>query len=235
MVRLRRGESPAQLERRKSTWTERWVRISRGDGAGDWATLSAKKAIAFELRRMAHRKCAFCEGKLELTAYLEIEHYWPKTIRPEQAFDWHNLFPICRICNNTKSDIDHGGMLIKPDVEDPEPFLWLNPDTGKLEASAAVSDAERGRIKQTFELCDLQRGTLCDERIETMEATIHWLERVAERQGGLDARLRKEWVRLTAPLTPYKFVIRHVFRTRGEPRLAAYDRRLCRQIAGSSG
>jgi len=103
MVRLRRGVPPALLERRKSTWTDRWVQINRGERNGDWATLSAKKAIALELRRMAHRKCAFCEGKLELTAYLEIEHYWPKTLRPEQAFNWSNLFPICRICNNAKA------------------------------------------------------------------------------------------------------------------------------------
>jgi hypothetical protein len=67
-----------------------------------------------------------------------------------------------------------------------------------------------------------------------MEAAIHWLERVAERQGSLDARLRKEWARLTEPGTPYKFVIRHVFKTRGEPRLAAYDRRLHSQFAGSN-
>jgi hypothetical protein len=132
-----------------------------------------------------------------------------------------------------KSDIDHGGILIKPDVEDPERLLWLNPDTGKLEVSAAASDADRIRAERTFELCALQRGTLCAERIGTMEAAIHWLERVVERQGSLDARLQNEWVRLTAPLTPYKFVIRHVFRTRGKTRLAAYDRRLYTQLAAS--
>ena len=146
---------------------------------------------------MAHRKCAFCESRLELTAYLEIEHYWPKTVRPEQAFDWQNLLPICRICNNAKSDFDHEGMLIKPDVEDPERLLWLNPDTGKLEVSAAASATDRVRVERTFELCQLQRGTLCDERIGAMEAAIHWLERVADRQGILDVRLRKEWVGLT--------------------------------------
>jgi len=177
-----------------------------------------------ELRRLAHRKCAFCESKLELTAYLEIEHYWAKTLRPEQAFDWPNLFPVCRLCNNAKSDTDHGGLLVRPDVQNPETILWLNPDSGRLEASAGATESDCARVKRTIDLCDLQRGTLCDERIVTMEAVIHWLERVSEQHGVLDARLRKEWDRLTKPTTPYKFVIRHVFTIRGEPRLAAWDR-----------
>jgi hypothetical protein len=167
--------------------------------------------------------CLF-ESKLELTSYLEIEHYFAKAVRPQLAFDWPNLFPVCRLCNNAKADVDHGGMLIKPDVEDPEKLLWLDPDSGKLQPSLNAEIRARVRIDRTLELCDLQRGTLCDERILTMERTIHWLERVAERHGKLESRLRIEWERLTAPTTPYKFVIRHVFTIRGEPRLASWDR-----------
>jgi len=224
MVHLRRGPPPVPLLRFYRAWTDRWLQIRRGERSGDWATTAAKRTISFELRRLGWRKCAFCESKLEVSTYLEIEHYWAKAIRPEQAFDWSNLFPVCRLCNNAKSDADHGDMLIKPDVENPEDLFWLNPDSGELEVSSSASTTDRARAERTLELCDLQRGTLCDERIVTMEATIHWLERVAERHGALDTRLRKEWGRLTAPATPYKFVIRHVLTTRGEPRLAAWDR-----------
>src|ERR1700691_890118 len=99
MVHLQRGSAPSQLTRFHALWTERWLRITRGESSGDWATKTAKGAIYVELRRLAHRKCAFCESKLELTSYLEIEHYWAKTARPERAFDWQNLFPVCRLCN----------------------------------------------------------------------------------------------------------------------------------------
>ncbi len=83
----------------------------------------------------------------------------------------------------------------------------------------------RRRVERTLELCDLQRGSLCTKRIETMEATIHWLERRSDVDGCLDDRLREEWRRLIDPRTEYKFVIRHVFETRGEPELAEQDRR----------
>jgi uncharacterized protein (TIGR02646 family) len=173
---------------------------------------------------LAHEKCAFCESLLGVTSYLEIEHYTAKTVRPEHAFEWENLFPVCRLCNNAKGAIDHAGMLLKPDAEDPENLLWLNPDSGKLEASKAVDRANSQRVERSIELCDLQRGALCTKRIDTMMRAIHWLERVSERGGELDARLRREWEHLKNPATEYKFVIRHVFQTRGEPRLAAADR-----------
>lgn len=224
MVHLRRGQPPDQLPRLHQTWTERWLRIWRGERDGDWATAVAKKTISSALQKLAHRKCAFCEGKLELTSYLEIEHYWAKSIFPGRAFDWSNLFPICRLCNNAKLNVDHGDFLIKPDVDSPEDLLWLNPDSGKLERSARASHAQCERVERTVDLCDLQRGALCDERILVMESTIRWLERVSERRGLLNARLREEWNQLSMPTTPYKFVIRHVLATRGEPRLAQRDR-----------
>ena len=103
-------------------------------------------------------------------------------------------------------------------------MLWLHPDTGWLEPKPLLEIAVRQRVEQTIELCDLQRGTLCTKRIETMQFTIRWLERLSRRGGRLDRLLQEEWDRLIDPRTEYKFVIRHVFETRGEPRLAERDR-----------
>jgi hypothetical protein len=132
--------------------------------------------------------------------------------------------PVCRLCNNSKSDVDHAGMLLKPDTDDPESMLWLHPDSGKLEARPLLGLAVRQRVERTIELCDLQRGGLCTKRIEKMQFTIRWLERLSHRRGRLDRLLQEEWKLLTDPRTEHKFVIRHVFETRGEPRLAARDR-----------
>jgi hypothetical protein len=57
-----------------------------------------------------------------------------------------------------------------------------------------------------------------------MELTIRWHERFLRQQGGHDGRLLDEWHRLIHPGTEYKFVIRHVFELRGDPRLAKKDR-----------
>lgn len=222
MVRLRRGPPPSGLLR--TVWTRRWVAIHAGTQRGDWATPTAKRLLSAELRSLTYGKCAFCESALGVTAYLEIEHYVAKTVDPDLAFDWENLFPICRLCNNAKSDADHGGALLKPDVDDAERKFWLNPDSGELEPHPSLDPSELPRVQMTIELCGLQRGPLCTMRIDTMNRTIRWLERLSGRNGQLDDHLRQEWDRMIDPATQYKFVIRHVLDTHGAPELAALDR-----------
>jgi uncharacterized protein (TIGR02646 family) len=224
MVRLRRGPIPPLLRVDGAEWTERWQEIRAGRRRGDWAPASAKRGLSDNLRKLAFGKCAFCESLLDVTTYLQIEHYVAKTVQPEHAFEWRNLFPICARCNGAKRDVDHAGVLLKPDTGDPEKLLWLHPDTGRLEMRAKIGRGAQQRVERTLDLCDLQRGPLCTKRIETMEATIHWLERMVRVDGCLDDPLRKEWWRLIDPRTEYKFVIRHVFETRGEPELAQRDR-----------
>src|SRR5579862_5891024 len=127
MIRLRRGPPPQPLVRHGAKWAARWLAIHRGEKTGDWATPKAKRLLGDELQRLTHGKCAFCESLLGVTSYLEVEHYTPKTVDPAHVFAWDNLFPVCRYCNGAKGDIDHNGMLLKPDVEDPQDLLWLNP------------------------------------------------------------------------------------------------------------
>jgi uncharacterized protein (TIGR02646 family) len=224
MVRLRRGAPPALLLEHRAKWTQRWLEVHTGVRRALWAPASVRRLLSDELRKLTFGKCAFCEGRLEVTSFLEIEHYVAKTLRPEQTFEWTNLFPICRLCNSAKGDADHAGMLIKPDVDDPEDMLWLHPDTGELQPRAGLEDAGRQRVERTLVLCDLQRGQLCTKRIETMKFAIRWLQRLSRRSGRLDRPLREEWDHLMDPRTEYKFVIRHVFETRGAHELAAKDR-----------
>jgi uncharacterized protein (TIGR02646 family) len=224
MVRLRRGPPPRLLQEQGAEWTERWRTMREKRRAGDWAPGPAKKVLSDELRKLAFGKCAFCESLLDVASYLEIEHYVAKALHPEHAFNWNNLFPICSRCNSAKGSADHAGTLIKPDDEDPERMLWLHPDTGKLEPRSDLEPVDRLRVERTLGLCDLQRGPLCTKRIQTMEFTIRWLERLSHLEGGFDRLLREEWDRLIDPRTEYKFVIRHVFETRRQPRLAEWDR-----------
>ena len=224
MVRLQRRAPPALLVEHRAKWTRRWQEIRAGKGNGDWAIATAKRLLSTELQKLTFGKCAFCETRLGVGSHLEIEHYVSKTVRPEQAFDWRNLFPICGRCNSAKGSADHAGLLIKPDVDDPESMLWLHPDTGELQPKPGLDDAICRSVSRTLELCDLQRGPLCTKRIETMQFAIRWLERFTGQHGGHDSALMDEWFHLIDPRTEYKFVIRHVFETRGAPQLAAKDR-----------
>jgi 5-methylcytosine-specific restriction endonuclease McrA len=108
MVHTPRTSPPAaELVKHGKRWTARFQAIASGSPKGDWATPSAKKLLSTVLRGFAHGKCVYCESVLEVTGYLEVEHYVSKKHAPHLAFEWTNLLPACQRCNNAKSDQDH--------------------------------------------------------------------------------------------------------------------------------
>jgi uncharacterized protein (TIGR02646 family) len=224
LVHLVRQAEPKSLTRYRAKWTARWSKcLSQGRTIGGWATPAARRALQAPLLALSHGKCAFCEGILNLTSFIEIEHYHAKTVRHELVFDWDNLFPSCGICNRTKGDLDHQGRLLKPDRDDPESFLWLNPDNGELEPSPLLDAEQSQRVLATIAAYGLQRGALCAQRIEMMKFVNRWIARAA----GVSAsspECQEEWNYLIRPSTPWKFVIRHTLTLKGLERLAEIDR-----------
>jgi uncharacterized protein (TIGR02646 family) len=201
---------PPQLVKHSKKWTLRFQAVLNANPPRDWATPQAKKVLRAALRELAHGKCVYCESALEVTTYLEIEHYVAKTVNSDLAFEWTNLLPACRLCNNAKGEQDHKGALLKPDAEDPEPYFWIHPDTGKLEPHPRLDEAHAHRAKETIRICDLQRPALCTKRVEM-------LMRVLRATGSL-------WKELCDPRTEYKPVLRHALEIRGQHALAEYDR-----------
>lgn len=223
MVRTRaRGDAPAELVRHAAAWTRRWKRIAARDQRGDWATKLAKQVLRGALTPLTHGKCAYCEGLLDAQSETGIEHYWPKSLRQDLAFDWPNLLPACRMCNGAKAETDHGGDLLKPDEEDPEPYFWIHPDTGALEPHPALDEKGTLRAQRTIEICDLQRAALCTQRIGTLRRVGRWVERMADESP--NARLRAEWDEISHPQTERKLVIRYLLERRGLSELAQSDR-----------
>jgi uncharacterized protein (TIGR02646 family) len=206
----RTSPPPAELVTHGKRWTVRYESIASGSSTGDWATQSAKKVLAVALRGLAHGKCVYCESALGVTTYLEIEHYVAKTVTPALAFEWTNLLPACRLCNNAKSEQDHKGALLKPDAEDPEPYFWIHPDTGKLEPHPKLDAAQSRRANETIRICDLQRPALCTKRVEMLMRALQ--------------ATASQWEELCDPRTEYKFVLRHVLETRGQHQIAEIDR-----------
>lgn len=172
---------------------------------------------------LAHGKCVYCESALEVSGYLEVDHYVAKTVAPELAFEWTNLLPACRRCNNAKGQQDHEKALLKPDAEDPEPYFWIHPDTGKLEAHPKLNQNEARRANETIRLCNLQRPALCTKRVEVLARTHRWLEHVSS-AGHLSGPLRAEWEALSSPGMEYKLVVRHALDSHGQHELADFDR-----------
>jgi len=224
LVRLVRPAEPARLIRHGGRWTKRWTDSLNNGERIEWATRVAKATLRGPLLAFAYGKCAFCENTLNLTSFIEIEHYHSKIVRPQLVFDWHNLFPICGMCNQTKGDVDHDGRLLKPDTEDPEVLLWLHPGTGELQPHPTLDEATAHRVLETATAYDLQRGQLCAARIRTMEEVNRWLRRVA-RENPISEESSQQWNAMVHPSAPLKFVIRHVLTLSGQGDLAETDRR----------
>jgi uncharacterized protein (TIGR02646 family) len=224
MVRInRRTPAPPLLTQNRDRWTVRWQEICAAGTGRDWATRRAKRLLQEALHPLSFGKCTFCEGLLGVTTDLEVEHYYPKIIRTDLAFAWINLLPSCRLCNRSKRDQDHQGALLKPDEEDPEPFFWIHPDTGKLEADPSLDEPARHRAMETIRLCDLQRPALCIKRLETMQRVGRWLRQVAGRRR-LSGVLKEEWEALSNPSFEFKLAVRHQLSIMGQPDLALLDR-----------
>jgi len=206
----RTSPPPAELVKYGRRWTARFESVPVRSTKRDWAPRSAKKVLTAALRGIAHGKCVYCESALGVTAYLEIDHYVAKKVSCSLAFEWTNLLPACRLCNNAKGEQDHKRALLKPDDEDPEPYFWIHPDTGKLEPHPKLDAAQSRRANETIRLCDLQRPALCTKRVEM-------LTRVLRATG-------VEWKELCDPRTEYKLVLRHALELRGQHELAEHDR-----------
>ncbi len=223
MVRTPRNiPVPTALASNAAKWTRRYQAVLASGTRGDWATPGAKRMLCAALRELAHGKCVFCESPLEVSGYLEVEHYHAKTVRSHLAFDWENLLPSCRLCNNAKGDQDHGGALLKPDMEDPEPYFWIDPDSGRLRPRMNLDAEGKRRALETIRICDLQRPALCTKRADMLSRVGRWLRLVLDK--GLSGALLEEWECLSRPSMEYKLVIRFVLDRNGQTQLSAHDR-----------
>jgi hypothetical protein len=126
------------------------------------------------------------------------------------------------MCNGSKGEEDHRGALIRPDVEDPEPFFWIHPDTGALEPHPSLDTDGIRRARETIRICNLQRSALCTKRVQTLRKVARWLERLANDE--TPQLLKDEWGEMSDPRAEYKLVLRHFLRARGQALLAEADR-----------
>ena len=72
-------------------------------GKAVWNTPYIKDALL----KMSHGKCCYCECKLEEESkYMEIEHFYAKSLYPDDVLNWYNLLPCCKRCNGYKGNFD---------------------------------------------------------------------------------------------------------------------------------
>ena len=136
------------------------------------------KSVLYELSKIYHKKCAYCEKNL-LDAPKHIEHYRPKSVYYWLAYSWDNLLLCCATCNSNKGvkfdiegtkveynnetfkDIQNLGSLYdsieKPLLINPEKDDFLNDI---YYTKTAKIDSNNKRVKYTIETCNLNREEL---------------------------------------------------------------------------
>lgn len=130
MIYLSKSEAPEILRLHSDMWRDSLLAaVERYDGYKNIPSNEKESLIKnykhedikSVLFSMSSEKCAFCEGKPGENGNIEVEHFIPKSIYPEFTFEWNNLLPSCRKCNESKGTLDTIlEPIINPCEEDPE-------------------------------------------------------------------------------------------------------------------
>jgi len=109
MIRIFRGEEPAQLSMVRESQLARLRSLARAPTSND---VEGYRIVAEELWRRQHYKCCYCENRVT-KSYNDVEHYRPKASADRSpgsllkhgywwlAFNWDNLLYACPLCNRT--------------------------------------------------------------------------------------------------------------------------------------
>lgn len=129
-----------------------------------------KAQIRVRLIEMQGERCAYCEGPPYSNGH--IEHFRRKTPShfPELTFDWDNLFFACgsqKHCGHYKdrpgTGVYNSNQLIKPDVHDPEPLLYIH-STGEVRVRPHLEAADIVRARETIRVFNLNEPSLKENR-----------------------------------------------------------------------
>ena len=92
----------------------------------------------------------------------EVEHFLPKSKRPELVYDWHNLLWACKDCNGLKGTTygEKNKRLLHPCVEEDMAYLryHIGPGTYELAKNHKNDPIGQYRLKLTQKRTYLNRG-----------------------------------------------------------------------------
>jgi uncharacterized protein (TIGR02646 family) len=145
------------------------------------------KALRPFLEKLFHKKCAYCEGIYEAGAWMDVEHYRPKSKVTADgvdidhpgyywlAYHWRNLLLACNKCNRGSGKMNKfpiaGPRAHCPEdsLEQENPLL-LNPydnENPENHITFGVNGIVAGKTekgRKTIEVCNLNREELQTSR-----------------------------------------------------------------------
>lgn len=151
MIKLVKCPEPNYLATRAAQWTVNLNNAVALHGSYDAIPKKVKDSLTEHYRHQhikealfptSFNKCAFCECIPEEGGnFIQIEHYFPKSIYPSLCFSWDNFLPSCNKCNLAKSTLDTVAMpIVNPYVDEPSDYLYVS-----LLKLKSLNDSKLGR------------------------------------------------------------------------------------------
>lgn len=169
MIKLTRPPEPQVLCDNRAVWTQGLMALVAKYNEYKKIPPNEKEAalkhyrhddIRNALKESSFHKCAFCEGIPEETGFAEVEHFHPKSIYTDKAFEWTNLLYSCKACNNNKLNHDTQKQpIINPYDFDPSDCFTYTDIIIEPKAGANHDIAEK-----TIEVCGLSDKRLFSAR-----------------------------------------------------------------------
>lgn len=204
MIRINKPKTPPQiLFNNKEKWTK--ALTDAVNQYGEYAKIPKEEKekllqhyrnneIQRELFQCSHNKCSFCECIPSEGGNIEVEHFAPKSIHYKLAFDWDNFLPVCRKCNEAKSDFDTVlDPIVNPCKEDPEEYF----DYSFISIIPSKDTPDLAISQTTIRVCDLNATRLLKARSDLLlnlsvyqENLNNWLQEIENADSPLKRRNR---------------------------------------------
>lgn len=135
MRNVTRGPTPPSLRNNAAAWTKaltdeiRLAAKQRRKITARFYTKYDQPDVREALHRMYAGLCCYCESRVAVVAFENIEHRRPKRKFPSHTFRWKNLNLACPRCNNTKLEQwNRYQQILDATVDDPiEAHLGYRP------------------------------------------------------------------------------------------------------------
>ena len=116
-----------------------------------------KPDIKETLKKMYNGVCCYCEVRVGIAEFGNIEHCKPKRIFPRTTYDWDNLNLACTACNEMKGNKYSNKYPILDAVVDNPISIHLKYDYGEL---GVIYEEKTYRGETTIKHADLNRREL---------------------------------------------------------------------------
>lgn len=168
MRNVTRTKIPTSLKNNSTTWTNELLKEIAAKGSFERVDDSYKNKyrqndIKEALAQMYNNHCCYCESLISesLSTYGRIEHLKPKSIFPQNCYDWHNLHWSCEVCNTSykKTLWDATNPILDPCKDKISTHLVYDTSTGRYDENKSSN-----RGKTTIEHTGLNREGLVKAR-----------------------------------------------------------------------